>query len=284
MNIPSGNYSVTVTDVNGCTITDNSTINEPLSTTVTIDAFSNACLNAAVGNLTAAPGGGVWSGSVISDVNLGSFSTATSGVSMIYYTVSGYCGGVDSASISIYSPPSVSIDTAETTCATASDGKLFAAAAGNAPFNYNWSNSETTDSITDLAPGSYSVTLTDVNGCQDTISATLVGNAQECRTVISHYYVPNIFSPNGDGENDILYVYGEGLLNMRFIIYDRWGEKVFETESLDLGWDGTFRGQPMNSDVFVYYIEVTYLSDVEETITEKGKLNINQIIISYENN
>jgi hypothetical protein len=43
---------------------------------------------------------------------------------------------------------------------------------------------------------------------------------------------------------------------------------------LDLGWDGTFRGQPMNSDVFVYYIEVTYLSDVEETITEKGNLTL----------
>ena len=59
---------------------------------------------------------------------------------------------------------------------------------------------------------------------------------------------------------------------MSFIVYDRWGEKVFKTQSLNQGWNGTFRGKPMNSAVFVYYLKATF---TDGTKTEqKGDITL----------
>ncbi|MEN8927482.1 MAG: gliding motility-associated C-terminal domain-containing protein, partial [Flavobacteriales bacterium] len=65
--------------------------------------------------------------------------------------------------------------------------------------------------------------------------------------------IPQIFSPNGDGLNDVLYVYGRNFLDFRFIVFNRWGEKVFETNNPNRGWDGTYRGKPALEGVYVYY-------------------------------
>lgn len=67
-------------------------------------------------------------------------------------------------------------------------------------------------------------------------------------------FVPNIFSPNDDGENDIFIARGTNVRNFKMVIYDRWGNTVFESDDIMKGWDGTFRGSMMNSAVFVYYI------------------------------
>ena len=74
-----------------------------------------------------------------------------------------------------------------------------------------------------------------------------------------YVFVPNAFSPNGDGKNDILYVRGEVIREVSFKVYDRWGEKVFETNDLTRGWDGTFRGQPCEPGVYDYHLQVTCL-------------------------
>ncbi len=71
----------------------------------------------------------------------------------------------------------------------------------------------------------------------------------------SEVYVPTIFSPNGDGHNDIMFARGKGIVEIHFVIYDRWGEKVFETDDINTGWDGTYKGQPLNLGVFVYFIQ-----------------------------
>lgn len=56
----------------------------------------------------------------------------------------------------------------------------------------------------------------------------------------------------------MLYVRGKCIKKMQFIIFNRWGEKVFESSDPDIGWDGTFRGKPMESGVFVYYLTAEY--------------------------
>jgi gliding motility-associated-like protein len=68
-------------------------------------------------------------------------------------------------------------------------------------------------------------------------------------------YVPNAFSPNGDGANDLLYVRGQCLETLTFMVFNRWGQKVFETTDKNIGWDGTFKGDLMNTGVFVYRLE-----------------------------
>ncbi len=78
-------------------------------------------------------------------------------------------------------------------------------------------------------------------------------------------YIPNAFSPNGDGDNDAFTAYGgEDAISIRtFLIYDRWGDLVFEGANIPpgmarLGWNGTVNGQPLDPAVFVYYIEVVF--------------------------
>jgi len=85
-------------------------------------------------------------------------------------------------------------------------------------------------------------------------------------------YVPQIFSPNGDGLNDILYVYGNRIETMTFIIYNRWGEKVFESYDKNIGWDGKFRGAQAQGGVYVYYLEVSILEG--DDLTQKGDITL----------
>ena len=67
-------------------------------------------------------------------------------------------------------------------------------------------------------------------------------------------YVPNVFSPNNDGKNAELFVRGFAEVEI-FQVYNRWGEMVFQTTDGTAGWDGTHKGEPLNTDVFIYYIE-----------------------------
>ena len=85
-------------------------------------------------------------------------------------------------------------------------------------------------------------------------------------------FVPNAFTPNSDGENDILLVRGNNITDMTLRIYHRWGEKVFETKSQSKGWDGTYKGKDCDPAVFVYYLDVTCLGG--ETYQEKGNITL----------
>jgi len=69
-------------------------------------------------------------------------------------------------------------------------------------------------------------------------------------------YVPNTFTPNGDGINDVLYVRGIKMESIYFAVYNRWGEKVFETKDKNIGWDGNYKGRPADNGVFGWYLKV----------------------------
>jgi gliding motility-associated-like protein len=66
------------------------------------------------------------------------------------------------------------------------------------------------------------------------------------------FFIPNVFSPNDDGLNDVINVHGRCISTFNLQIFNRWGEKVFETSTLENSWDGTFRGKKMDTGVFVY--------------------------------
>lgn len=70
-------------------------------------------------------------------------------------------------------------------------------------------------------------------------------------------YVPNAFSPNGDGENDVLYVRTLVAEEILLRVFNRWGEMVFETTDKDFGWDGKYKGKLLDPDVYDYYILAT---------------------------
>ena len=116
----------------------------------------------------------------------------------------------------------------------------------------------------DIVIGTDEVTVTvivDSAGCLSVDEITI--NVE----ISGDVYVPNLFSPNGDGVNDVLNIYGWSVDEVDFRIYDRWGELIFQSSDPNLsswGWDGTYRGVELNSAVFVYTVEVTYMDGREQ--------------------
>lgn len=113
----------------------------------------------------------------------------------------------------------------------------------------------------------YTVSIFDaLSGCSTIrqVTVTILHN--------NNYFVPNTFSPNKDGRNDYLFVRGNNLYGIRFSVYDRWGEKVFETSNANEGWDGTYKGKELDPGVFVYVLTVNY--DDGKTLTEKGSVTL----------
>jgi gliding motility-associated-like protein len=113
----------------------------------------------------------------------------------------------------------------------------------------------------------YTVTATNSGGCAGTDTVTVFVDA-ECGEI----FIPNAFSPNKDGQNELECVYGKCIKSLEFIIYDRWGEKVFETTNPKECWDGTYKGKPLNTSVFVYYMKATLINGKE--ITKQGNISL----------
>ncbi|OKS86593.1 gliding motility-associated C-terminal domain-containing protein [Mucilaginibacter polytrichastri] len=85
-------------------------------------------------------------------------------------------------------------------------------------------------------------------------------------------FVPNAFTPNGDGKNDMLSVYSNAIQKLDMWIYDQWGEMQFHSNTQGAGWDGTYKGKPQPVGVYVYYIEATMQDG--QVIKKKGTINL----------
>jgi gliding motility-associated-like protein len=102
----------------------------------------------------------------------------------------------------------------------------------------------------------YTVRAEDIYGCSATQNVTVNVVCNE-----KNYFVPNTFSPNNDGKNDVFMPRGSSIARVnRMQVFNRWGEVVFEkrnfmTNDASAGWDGTYKGKPANSDVYIYVIE-----------------------------
>lgn len=106
------------------------------------------------------------------------------------------------------------------------------------------------------------------NGCESTDEVTV--------TVVDgpKIIIPNAFSPNGDGENDVFFPIGVAMENklLEFKIYNRWGEIVFETTDIHQGWDGTYKGTQQEIGTYVYYIKAQTL--LKEPVTLQGSVTL----------
>ena len=115
----------------------------------------------------------------------------------------------------------------------------------------------------------YMLTVTDTNGCVATRSVTIVVLTL-CEEPF--LFIPTAFSPNGDGLNDSFRVMGNNIAALKLIVYDRWGEKLFETTTPGQGWDGNFRGKALPPDVYGYYVEVTCVGGLH--FAKKGNVTL----------
>ena len=113
-------------------------------------------------------------------------------------------------------------------------------------------NQEIEYKINNTQPKLYTVRVTDENDCWDTVSYTIKGELPDT----CFYGFPNVFSPNQDNLNDEYIPNMDECTEIKvFAIYDRWGEKVFETNQ-QKGWNGFFKGKPAPMAVYLYYAEM----------------------------
>ncbi len=115
---------------------------------------------------------------------------------------------------------------------------------------YLWQNNSTSSTYRVTQGGTYTVTVGNACG-----TATDAINIKQVDCIV---LFPNAFTPNGDGLNDLFKILNAfNLRDYSLMIYNRWGQQVFETSDFRKGWNGEFKGQPQNPDTFVYHCRYT---------------------------
>ena len=128
-------------------------------------------------------------------------------------------------------------------------------------YDYLWSDPSTLNdpslaspNATPQQPTNYVLRVTDGNGCVnfDTLQVFVITGYCQGGSV----FIPNAFTPDGNGHNDRFMVHAKGISEIALSIFNRWGEEVFQTKDILQGWDGTFKGAEAPADVYVYQLTV----------------------------
>ena len=103
-------------------------------------------------------------------------------------------------------------------------------------------------------------------GCKDTTDKLIRINP------VYAIYIPNVFTPDGDGINDFFFSTGFGIVEKHMLIYDRWGVLFYEGYEMDSKWDGIYKGHFVQQDVYVYKIKVKDVFNVWHDYTGRVSL------------
>lgn len=148
---------------------------------------------------------------------------------------------------------------------------------GTPPYQYFWApadevmtpQEEVTMAVVEESRA-FTLRVVDDNGCENNDRTEVIIEKPFCGE--AHIFIPNAFSPNGDGVNDELKVRGKGISSFQLMIFDRWGDMVFSTHRMENGWDGTLDGEPLPAGVYFYRISGSYYNG--EPIERKGNITL----------
>lgn len=173
----------------------------------------------------------------------------TGGVYSVTVSNSHGCHGSDTVVFAQLDNPSISLgsnrDLCENTTIVLDPGPGFD--------SYHWQDGSSSQTFTVSSGGVYSVTVT--NFCGLATSSVTISDCPECICNI-----PNAFTPNYDGENDVLFVKGKGFIDLEFTVFNRLGEQVFISHNIDYGWDGKWLGLVQKNEVYIYIIKAKCLN------------------------
>lgn len=141
---------------------------------------------------------------------------------------------------------------------------------GTEPYFYKWSfNNSTEMQISGLSNGLYALWVKDINGCTDSLKAEVYYD--NCCTPS----IPNAFTPNNDGKNDVFRIIYKGDVVLKELsIYNRYGQRVFTSDNLNQGWDGNFNGQPEELGVYYYMLRMVCGNLKNKEIFLKGDVTL----------
>ena len=343
-NICIGEFCLSVTDNHQCTFEICDSVFQPTQLLSTTDWSDATCFDLCNGDaLTLASGGTfpysfLWSNAQTNSA----ISSLCNGTYYVTTTDNNGCNLIDTIIISEPQPLQFISSIIHSHCSN-DDGEIsITVTGGTLPFNYQWSNGETSSLNQNLISGQYSVTVSDSNSCSliesfivipqypvvsafsdtsiligstvnlsasgatnyfwipdfhlscDTCAYTLVSptitttycaigtdefNCADTSCVevfvswdCGEVQVPNAFSPNGDGHNDVFRVLGKCISDVHMRIYNRWGQLVFESFDKNFGWNGTYLGADAEIDAYPFEIEAKNL--VGQTFYRKGNVSL----------
>ena len=280
--LAAGTYTFYVKDAHNCTTdTTIALIGLPQIIIDTLGITTPLCFGGTDGAITIGATGGVQPLMYIIDSGVahntsGIFNNINGGIHIMDIKDSRNCN-VDSAAI-VAQPDSIDIATTITPneCKGTEDiGSVVTnTSGGTPPYTYLWSTTpvQTTPGIFALANGAYVVTVTDANNCTASVKATVVYD--NCCTP----FIPNAFTPNDDGVDDIFRMRAKGDMHIVvFSVYNRFGQQVFtetNTDDLDNGWNGKFNGINADLGTYYYYAKIVCGNKGNHTVELKGDVTL----------
>ena len=264
--LAAGNYPVTVTDVNHCSAATTVDIAQPQPINIAPAIKQPTCIqNGSDGSIALAVVGGdsvyryTWSTGAVGD----SIVHLAAGSYIVTVTDTKGCEASQTYSLNymynftINASPSVTINLGQNT-------ELSYTITGDAGSiaSHIWTPAASltcTDCTNPVAEPNtttqYKISIENQAGCRATDTVTVY--------VVPDYtiFIPNAFTPNGDGKNDYFQIYGnlQGVEYIEAMVFNRWGEKVFESHDYNFQWDGTYKGVLQEPQVFVYQIKFAFI-------------------------
>ena len=289
VNLPAGTYSITVTDPKGCTDTASYTLLAPLPISV---IWPDVAMPACFGDETVlliedvTGGNGNYSFTINSGalMEIGEPVILPSGIYIVDVFDDKGCSSDTTYIIMEPDPILVSIGP-DNPVINLGDSIFLTGTveqSGNPIESTQWTSTEPIGCpscpgtwVYNAIPTVFNWTVIDTNGCIGSASITVDVDYER------NVYIPNVFSPNGDGRNDNFKIFtGPGVVSINYIhIYDRWGNLVhvegqqFPDPNGVGNWDGTFKGDELNPGVYVYTAEVTFIDD-NTTLVYRGDVTI----------
>ncbi|HXB39713.1 MAG TPA: choice-of-anchor L domain-containing protein [Bacteroidia bacterium] len=348
-----GQYSLTITDAHNCgasAVTSVGSINQTLQ--ITQSVINSACggPSGAVNITSVTPASPPYSYSWVTGQTTQSINNLSPGIYVVTVTDNNGCAGNVSAAVNINNSLPVQVNTVQDFCNQA-HGSATANPSGNPPYQYLWNTTvpQTTQTATNLPAGNYMVHVTDAFNCKDSVSVTIVNqndvftsafttwpgselysqdevtmnlstnagwtfnngyltdgstisgvNMNHIFTQSGDYtavyyftsshgckdsakyeihikdyttlYIPNSFSPNSDGTNDVFKAEGTLVKSFEMYIYDRWGNLIIKLDDIEKGWDGKYKGEAAPIGTYVYKAIATDVSGKE--INLSGDINL----------
>ncbi|HEY5969574.1 MAG TPA: gliding motility-associated C-terminal domain-containing protein, partial [Chitinophagaceae bacterium] len=217
---------------------------------------------------------GTWSPATIDNQNPGSYTFTPN---------AGQCANPLTITVTVNTVPTVVVR-ADTTL---NDGDMMPATFFTGTptgINFKWTNSNPNIGLPEFGVNSIP-SFTAINKGNDPITANISvvpvnggceGTARMYKITVKpldkDVFVPNVFSPNGDGKNDKLLAYGNYVDKLEMRIFNQWGEQIIIINSLNQGWDGTHRGKPQPVGVYVYVLKAVMTDG--RTINKKGSITL----------